>query len=264
MLKLLQGEYTGNVIQHLKMDDSIITNTQYAKANNNTNWHYHENLHICFVFEKGKSETLKRTLYTENEGSIFFYHAEEKHRWISPSPVSKSANIEISTSFLKKYNLTEENIYNSLKKNIHAKALMLKIQHEMTSQKTTNIAAISTLLLELTNYDVNTKNYNTPLWVNNLKELLHTYWNTNLSLEFISQKLNIHPITISKNFRTYFNCTLGEYQRKIKIAKSIHLIKNYKMSLTEIAFYCGFADQSHFSRNFKHYTGFSPRHFKNF
>ncbi|MEW6737177.1 MAG: helix-turn-helix domain-containing protein [Acidobacteriota bacterium] len=40
------------------------------------------------------------------------------------------------------------------------------------------------------------------------------------------------------------------------------MIKNSQMSLTEIALHCGFADQSHFTRNFKEITGFLPKEFR--
>jgi AraC-like DNA-binding protein len=50
---------------------------------------------------------------------------------------------------------------------------------------------------------------------------------------------------------------LGEYIRKLKIEKSlIFLHKND--SLSEIAFDCGFADQSHFIRCFKENIGITP------
>jgi len=50
--------------------------------------------------------------------------------------------------------------------------------------------------------------------------------------------------------------------RRVKIDKSLHLIKQQHATLTEIALRCGFADQSHFIRTFKAATGFLPKEFK--
>lgn len=97
-----------------------------------------------------------------------------------------------------------------------------------------------------------------------LKQLLHDKWNEVLSLQEIAGLVGAHPVTISKNFRKYFHCTLGTYQRRLKIEKSIDLIKNSTLSLSEIAFYCGFTDQSHFIRNFKELTGFLPKDYRKF
>jgi AraC family transcriptional regulator len=40
------------------------------------------------------------------------------------------------------------------------------------------------------------------------------------------------------------------------------MLKNTRLSLTEIAYTCGFADQGHFTRTFKAATGFLPKTFR--
>lgn len=264
MLQLNKGEYTGEIISNINIDGSILTTTHYSNKKSNSNWHYHENLHICFVFQGGRADKRNDTLYTEKSVSIFFYHSEEKHRWISPNPISKSANIEINNTFLKEYNLSEFDIKKSIEGNVDAKALILKMQQEMLFNDATSRASIKSLLLELVNHSSKPQSEYIPQWVINLEELIHENWNQPMSLSNLATNIGVHPVTISKYFRKYFSCTLGEYQRKLKIDKSIELIKNTSMTLTEIAFHCGFTDQSHFIRNFKQMTGFLPKHFRKF
>ncbi len=264
MIFLNKGEYTGEIVQSYQMDGSIITNTLYSTNKNNPDWHNHENLHICFVYEGGKAEKKNQTIYSKKEGSIFFYHSEEMHRWISPLPSSRSANIEIELSFLDKYDLTEESIKNAIENNISAKALILQMQSELLRSDVINHMSLEILLLELISYENQRKYLFSPQWVERLKGLLHDKWNEVVSLEEISNELAIHPVTISRNFRKYFNCTLSEYQRRIKVEKSIDLIKNTSLSLSEIAIYSGFSDQSHFIRNFKRLTGFLPKNYRKF
>ncbi len=261
---LNKGEYTGEIIQSHHIDNSIITNTVYTSKKNNPNWHYHENLHICFVYEGGKAETKHQTIYSKKEGSVFFYHAEELHRWISPTPTSRSANIEIEHSFLKKYDLTEQNIKEAIKTNVNTKALILRMQKELLCLDGIDQLQLQHLLLELVSNQKQKTYINNPRWVLLLNELLHEKWNEPIALEEISKHVGAHPVTISKNFRKYFHCTLGEYRRKLKIERTIDLIKYTSQSLSEIAFYCGFTDQSHFTRNFKEHTGFLPRDYRKF
>ncbi|NAS31899.1 helix-turn-helix domain-containing protein [Flavobacteriaceae bacterium R38] len=258
------GEYTGDISNRITIDGSIITNTLYSNKKSYPDWHYHDNLHICFVFQNGKAETRNNSLYTQKGGSIFFYHAEEKHRWISSGPISKSANIEIGRAFLKKYELSEFDIKTAIQNNIDAKALILKIQKEMSFNNDRNDSTILSLLLELVSYSKASYNGTLPNWVTTLNELLHDNWNEQLSLAEMAQIAGVHPVTISKFFKKYFSCTLSEYQRKLKVNKSIQLIKNTEIPLSQIAFHCGFADQSHFIRNFKEMTGFLPKHFRAF
>ncbi len=68
----------------------------------------------------------------------------------------------------------------------------------------------------------------------------------------------------SKHFRKYFSCTLGEYRRRLMVKQSIPLIRESRLSLSEIAYSCAFADQSHFIRTFRQVTGFRPKDFRRF
>lgn len=97
-----------------------------------------------------------------------------------------------------------------------------------------------------------------PVWAKKLKEILHESFAEKLTLENLSGELNIHPVHLSKDFSRYFYCTLGEYVRKIRVEKSLSLMPDKNLSLTEIAFECGFADQSHFLRCFKRIIGIKP------
>jgi AraC family transcriptional regulator len=100
-----------------------------------------------------------------------------------------------------------------------------------------------------------------PLWLKKVHEMLHDSWNKKLTLTDLARESSVNPITISKHFHKYFSCTLGEYMRKLKIEKSLAIIKN-STSLTDVAYLCDFADQSHFIRTFKHLTGFLPKEYK--
>jgi AraC family transcriptional regulator len=82
------------------------------------------------------------------------------------------------------------------------------------------------------------------------------------SLNQLSVMLGLHPVTISRQFHHYYACTLGEYIRKLRVEKALTLIKEREHSLTEIAFASGFADQSHFIRAFKRFTGLLPLAYK--
>ena len=263
MQLLNSGEYTGEIKQKMSVDDCIITNTVYSDRISNSDWHYHENFHFCFVFEGGKAETYNSIKYTEPNGSIFIYHSEEKHRWISPQPISKSANIEIGLDFLKNNYLTEHEIKKSLQTRFDAKLLILKLQREMLFNDSNRQLSVHSLLLDLVSKQETIPVNNHPHWVKNVRDFLNDNWDKNLTLSEIGKIANVHPITISKNFRKFFSCTLGEYIRKIKINKSIELIKYTKKSLTDITFQCNFSDQSHFTRTFKTQTGFLPKDFRN-
>jgi AraC family transcriptional regulator len=119
------------------------------------------------------------------------------------------------------------------------------------------------LLLNLihANPETDAKN-SSPGWTKTVAEITRDKWNEPLTLKDLSEAAGVHPITISKHFPKYFSCTFGEYMRRLKIEKSLYFLKVSRFSLTEIAFECGFSDQSHFIRTFKQMTGFLPNKYK--
>jgi AraC-like DNA-binding protein len=104
-----------------------------------------------------------------------------------------------------------------------------------------------------------------PDWALHLKETIQDQIDTNLTLNLkeISEELKVHPAYLSRQFSKYFdNLTFGEYIRKLRIDKALHLIQNTSHSLSEIAYLTGFSDQSHFSRIFKKHMGQNPSDYK--
>lgn len=104
-----------------------------------------------------------------------------------------------------------------------------------------------------------------PLWAENLREIIQDQIDTNLtlSLKELSKDLDIHPAYLSRSFSKYFeNLSFGDYIRKLRIEKSIALLKENKYSLAEISYLTGFSDQSHFTRIFKKHTGMIPTVYK--
>ena len=103
-----------------------------------------------------------------------------------------------------------------------------------------------------------------PEWIDKIAELLNDKWNEEVTLQDLSMLADVHPITVSKHFSKYFACTFGEYRRRQKVEKALQLIRASKFSLTEIAYECGFYDQSHFHPHIlRKLTGFLPKHYEN-
>lgn len=263
MFALSKGKSTGKIVNSLNDGEVFISTAHYPVEECNQGLHYHENPHVCFLLQGEDIERRGNLSYRRKTGDVYFYYAGEKHASIARKCLSKNINIEFGKNFLEKYEVSESQIARAVKDNSDAKFLILKIQREMLINDASSRPAIQTLLLELLACEKNSLNKSIPEWVKITSDLLNDKWNEPVTLEELSMATGKYPTTISKHFRKYFSCTLGEYLRKLKIEKSLPLIKNSQMSLTEIAFYCGFADQSHFIRNFKQMTGFLPKEFRN-
>jgi hypothetical protein len=138
-------------------------------------------------------------------------------------------------------------------------ALYSWAKHLQNEKHTQN--PIENLLLDVYKKFLKQKSGKVPAWAKELKEIIQDQIDTNLtlSLKEISQSLDVHPTYLSREFSKYFDdLSFGEYIRKLRIEKSIHLLKDSKHTLAEIAYLTGFSDQSHFARIFKKTTGKSP------
>ena len=96
-------------------------------------------------------------------------------------------------------------------------------------------------------------------------EQILTYINENLSeeltLEALSTRAKFSPIYFHKLFKASTGKNLHEYVEEQRIRKAIDLLISTDMTLTQIAYECGFSSQSYFSYAFKRKTGLTPREY---
>lgn len=260
IIRLNKGNYSGEV-QNLKEYAGFITSRTIYVDNYNTEFHYHENPHLSFILQGGNYEHKKSQKSVKTIGDVLFYHSGELHKTIPTNETTKNLNFEIDINFLKDNFISETELKKVVEHSLNSRLFMLKIHSELQLNDTITETAIQALLLNFVKNN-ETDNYKTIKWMVELTNILNDEWNINHSLSELSQRLGIHPVTISKNFNKYYGCTYGDYVRKLRVNRSLTLIKNTNNSLTEIAFLCGFTDQSHFIRVFKNYTGTNPKYFQ--
>ncbi len=259
MLSLKRGTYLGSLDRSICDEHIIACTTSYHEAELHKTMHCHENPHISFVLHGGSLEKREKGEIERLPGKITFYHSGEYHQSATILNPSRHINLELQQQFLNEYNISEENLANAIAKNPDAKFLLLRVYKELAADDEMSAISIRMLLLELLSHSFyardSQKDYS---WIHKIDGILRINWEQHLSLNYLSALVNMHPVTVSKQFHKYHSCTLGEYVRKLKVEKALTLIKSSRYSLTEIAFECGFADQSHFIRTFKRFTGFLP------
>lgn len=258
-----KGTYSGNLDKSISDGYILACTTSYEQNLAAEQMHCHENPHISFVLNGGSLEKRRNQEVERLPGKITFYHSGEYHQSTKIIDSSRHINLEIEKSFLTEYKIEESTIDKIINRNNDAKFLLLRVYKELEIADKRSAISIHMLLLDLINHSlpfyVKGKR---PAWTIEIENIIQNKWNEYLSLNDLSTAVNLHPVTISKMFHKYYSCTLGQYMRKLKIEKALTLIKKSNHSLTEIAFECGFADQSHFIRTFKHMTGLLPQHYK--
>lgn len=263
IITLKKGTYLAPEYNIVRLGDLLVCVTEYKTPVKTGQWHAHENPLISFVLTGGNIERRSGREFERTPGSSNFYHAFESHRNHYTKFPSKHISVEIGRKFLDQNSLSEAEIDIAISNNHLKEFSFVKIYSEVLKYDSSTRISVEMSLLELINNSLSTKRPSGfPEWMKTVRDFLNDNWNENVSLQELAKEANVHPITISKHFKRYFSCTLGEYIRRIKIDKAIDLLRTSDISLTDISYTCGFFDQSHFSRVFKQQTGFLPKSYR--
>lgn len=103
-----------------------------------------------------------------------------------------------------------------------------------------------------------------PEWLYQLKSKVDDQHHFNFQLQELAATYGVHPVYLARVFRKCFGLSLKEYLRHIRIRNAMAEIVNGGKSFTHIAMENGFADQSHFIRDFRKEAGTTPNQFRNF
>lgn len=263
MQQLHKGNYSGNIIDQHIGAGLICCHTSYNEQLFNGTRHFHDNAHLSLVLS-GTCAEKKKEVYQRNPGHVTFYHAGEPHQVLGVSGASRHINLEIESAFFKHFDITEQNIDLAVRSSPDAVFILLQMYREMQLYDDVANLSIESSFLQLMNGPAgDISRSNVPMWVKKTEDYLQANALSKITLSILAAEVGAHPVTISRYFQKYWGCTLGRYIRKLKIIHTLPLIKSGEVTLSEVAFKCGFADQSHFIRTFKQFTGLLPAVYQN-
>lgn len=78
------------------------------------------------------------------------------------------------------------------------------------------------------------------------------------SLDELADEAGMHPITLTKKFRRQHGCSIGEFRQRVRAERAFYRIIKQAAPLSEISLACGYADQSHMTREFRRFFSLTP------
>jgi AraC family transcriptional regulator len=97
-----------------------------------------------------------------------------------------------------------------------------------------------------------------PPWLLRAQEILHARFAEPLRTGEIAREVEVHPAHLARTFRGCFQVSMGAYVRRLRLEWVALQLARSETSLARLALAAGFADQSHFTRAFKQYSGLTP------
>jgi AraC family transcriptional regulator len=263
IVNLRESEYLGKKRIVKKLGNVIVSDVQYDPSVS-TEWHYHEHSLLSLVVKGGSRERRKNVDIQSDITKVLCYNPGLLHQNTDTIFPTRNLFIEVKKPFFEQYQLQNREFPNAFSFENTVRFIFLKIVKESQDNDELSVLGIESMLLNLISclQNIEGSELKKPSWVKTVMELLHDRWNENMSLDEIAKICGVHPVTVSKNFQRYFCSNMSEYIRKIRIEKALTMMQKSETNLTEIAYECGFYDQSHFIKNFKEFTGFSPRQLK--
>ncbi len=90
-------------------------------------------------------------------------------------------------------------------------------------------------------------------------EYIRNNLTTEMDLAFLAQRASFSRIYFHKLFKASTGRTIHQYIEEQRIKKAINLMISTDMTLSQVAYECGFSSQSYFCYAFKRNTGQTPR-----
>lgn len=247
--------------------------------------HSHSYYEMYYLMDGKCNLFIQDTVYSISSGTIAFIPADILHKTTyTGSKPNERLYIEFTQDYIE--GLTECFGETWLKDNLFGKiiyipkdqrpvinSLLYKIQTE--HQSTERFAELLTktyfheLIVELLRHCDNTSFFTGD---NNIKiadeaiqramNFIARNYQHKVTLGDIAQLLHLNASYLSKKFKTVNGMGFSEYLNNVRINQSEKLLLETSMSITEIAFSCGYENSNYFGDAFRHINGISPSTFR--
>ncbi|MCP1103579.1 AraC-like DNA-binding protein [Aequitasia blattaphilus] len=131
-----------------------------------------------------------------------------------------------------------------------------------TSMANSILLLIYQLLLSRDRHVKRTPSSKTDAVVEKIKTFLDSHYEANLTLESISETLNMNPSFVSHSFKAKTGISPIQYMLFRRFGEAQSLLMNTELSMAEISDLLGFSTPAHFSSMFRKHVGISPIQYK--
>lgn len=253
-------------------------------------WHYHNNYEISFITEGSGKRIVADSIKEFQPGDLVFIGPNLPHVWIAdkdtPAPSSRTLEM-VFLQFADNIIGTQikelpefKNIAKALvasERGIHilgqtlneVSELMLQLPYLKSFDRMLQFFKILDIIGKSNSLDhLASKEYLKSRFTNGNRRiaLIHDYLMKNyrdeVNLGNLASLVNMAEGSLCRFFKSNMGLTIFEFLNKIKVEFACKLLMDEDLSITEVCLDSGFNNLSHFNKQFKKYTGVSPKEYR--
>lgn len=260
--QLEAGKFYGRTLLKRCCGDLTLADVEYS-PNCHVRRHSHERGYFCLIRRGSYSENYSRRVRICAPMMLVFHPPGERHSEVFGQEPVASFNVELGAEWLSRLRELGGTLDQPSEfRGDRITRLALRLFQEFTHQHSASDLAIESIVLEIlaayTQVQPVSDTTRRPGWLRRACDNLDASLHQTLSLKDVAGIAGVHPVYFATVFRHFNGCSVGEYVRRRRIEYARQMLANPEIPLSQVALCAGFADQSHFTRTYKRFTGRTP------
>lgn len=259
---LPSGQFFGASLRQADLNGLTLTLSGYP-AGQRQPWHTHEHPTLFLPLQRSVLSCQRREEEVLAPLTMVYRPADAVHRCVTGLEGVTGLNIEPSSEWLAAHSLTPREFEESTricspKAGLTALCLMAQAFFSPEPYVPALEADALEIILALPPSTSSASTASPPCWLRRVESILRDAPEADIRLRDAAQEANVHPVYLARVFRAHYGCSIGDYMRRVRLLRaSIHALQT-ESTLASAACEGGFADQSHFTRQFVRETGLRP------
>lgn len=265
--RLAAGQFYGRTVRRREVGELVLADVRYAPGSRVPR-HAHDRAYFCLIRRGSYMEAYGRRTRVCKPGVVAYHPPGEQHAEAMGGCTVASFNVELGPEWL--YRMRDGGVLPDQAVELQGgevAALGRRLFVEMRRSDAASLLAVESLTSEILAALLarpSTLGQAKPRWLTRAREMLDERFCEPLSLRVLAKEAGVHPIHFASAFRRFHGCSAGEYLRRVRFEHLSRMLQQPRMTLAEVAHATGFADQSHFTRFLKRFTGMTPAQYRTF
>ncbi|HEX8998967.1 MAG TPA: AraC family transcriptional regulator [Blastocatellia bacterium] len=259
---LQAGEFYGSVMRRQRLNGIVLSELKHREPRA-LPAHSHEFGYFSFFLRGDYEEWYGRQTVTHKPLTLMWHPGALQHQDAVGRRGCHFFNAEVSSArleALREYSAIASSPF--VLPGAEAGWLMMRLYHEFNTTEEGYELAMEGLLLELLAALVRRPAQNErqkPQWLRRVEARLRDEFTDKHTMTGLATEAGVHPAHLASVFRRFHRTTVGEFVQQLRIEAAGEMLRQPETPLSELALQLGFADQSHFSRIFRRWTGMTPK-----